>query len=138
MRNYLFGILFILFTQLANAQTMVFIGTPNLKILESGLERSLEKIEKSKELTVACVVREVDGKFYWESRGNKQLLKIDNGTFVIYSAIDGSGYIRVIKPSMKNSVSVMSSTEANFDYVEHLLLGLRSVTYYGKIKSSNF
>lgn len=137
MRKFFLGILLILIVQIANAQAMVFIGTPNVKIIESGVERSLERVEKSKELSLACVVREIDGKFYWESRGNRQLLKTDSGAFVTYAAVDGSGYIRVIKSSMRDAASIMSVAEKNFDYIEHLLLGLRTVTYYGKLNSSN-
>jgi hypothetical protein len=137
MRKFFLGILFILIAQLANAQAIVFVGTPNVKIIESGVERSLERVEKSKELSLTCVVKEIDGKFYWESRGSKQLLRVDSGAFVTYSAVDGSGYIRVIKPSMKDAASTMSVTEKNFDYTENLLLGLRSVIYYGKLNSTN-
>lgn len=137
MRKFFLGVLLILITQIANAQAMVFIGTPNVKIIESGADRSLERVEKSKELSLACVVKEIDGKFYWESRGNKQLLKVDSGAFVTYFAVDGSGYIRLVKPSMKEAASTISVTEKNFDYIEHLLLGLRSVSYYGKLNSTN-
>jgi hypothetical protein len=137
MRKFFLSVLLALIPYLANAQALVFIGTPNVKIIENGVERSLEKVEKSKELSLACVVREIDGRFYWESRGNRQLLKTDSGAFVTYAAVDGSGYIRAIKPSMKDAASIMSVAEKNFDYIEHLLLGLRTVTYYGKLNSSN-
>jgi hypothetical protein len=32
----------------------------------------------------------------------------------------------------KEAASLLGKTEENFDYVEHLLAGLRSITYYGK------
>jgi hypothetical protein len=40
----------------------------------------------------------------------------------------------MIKPEFKELTSGMSSTEKDYDYVEHLLIGLRNVTYYGKSK----
>jgi hypothetical protein len=40
--------------------------------------------------------------------------------------------VRVIFPEVKEAASLMfTETEAKFDYVEHLLIELRSVTYYG-------
>ena len=103
-----------------------------VKIVEAVLEHGVEKIEQSKALSVSCVVREVDCKFVWETRGNKHLLKTDVGAFITFSAVDGSGYVRVLKPMPKEMMSLMSTTEQNFDYTEHMLLGLRTITYYGK------
>jgi len=37
----------------------------------------------------------------------------------------------MVNPDFKDAASLMSETEAQYDYVEHLLIGLRSVTYYG-------
>lgn len=66
-------------------------------------------------------------------RGNKQLVKIENGAFKTLIAPDGSCYVRIINPMMKDAASLMSNTEKTYDYIEHLVLGLRSVTYYGNI-----
>jgi hypothetical protein len=123
---------FYLCANLCNAQSFSFTGIPSVKVTEGGTERNAEKIEQAKALSVACVIKEIDGKFFWETRGNKPLLKIESGAFIIFIAVDGSGYIRLIKPSLKEAASQMSNTEKNFDYIEHLILGLRSVTYYGK------
>ncbi len=127
----LFAICF--FTNICKAQPFSFTGLPSVKVTESGIERNAEKIEPSKALSVACVVKEIDGKFFWETRGNKPLVKIDSGAFVIFLAVDGSGYVRLIKPSLKDAASTMSATERTYDYMEHLLLGLRTITYYGKL-----
>jgi hypothetical protein len=119
-------------SSVCNAQVLSFVGVPAVRISEGGVERFAEKLEQSKSKEFVCVVKEIDGKFIWASRENKPLVKIDTGgAFVIYVAVDGSGYIRQIKPNFKNAASLMSSTEKSFDYIEHLLLGLRTVTYYG-------
>jgi hypothetical protein len=110
-----------------------FVGVPSVRVTEGGIERNAEKLEQSKSMELACVVKEIDGKFIWASRENKPLVKIDSGgAFLIFIAIDGSGYVRLIKPNFKNAASLMSPTEKSFDYIEHLLLGLRTITYYGK------
>lgn len=132
MHKFIFVFVFSFFTNFCIAQSISFTGIPSVKVTEGGVERNSEKIEQSKAISVACIVKEIDGKFFWETRGNKPLVKIDSGAFLIFLAVDGSGYIRLIKPALKEAVSVMSATEKSFDYVEHLILGLRSVTYYGK------
>ena len=130
MHKFNFVFVFCCITNFCNAQS--FTGIPSVKVSEGGIERNAEKIEQSKALSVACIVKEIDGKFFWETRGNKPLLKTESNAFTTFLAADGSGYIRIIKPSAKDALSVMSNIEKNFDYVEHLTLGLRSVTYYGK------
>ena len=132
MHKFIFIFVFCFFTNICNSQSLSFTGIPSVKVSEGGIERNAEKIEQSKALSVACIVKEIDGKFYWETRGNKPLLRTESNAFTTFLAADGSGYIRIIKPSAKDALSVMSNTEKNFDYVEHLTLGLRSVTYYGK------
>ena len=132
MSKFLLAAAIFLCSNICNAQVLSFVGVPAVRISEGGVERFAEKLEQSKSMELACVVKEIDGKFIWASRENKPLVKIDTGgAFVMFVAVDGSGYIRLIKPNFKNAASVMSSTEKSFDYIEHLLLGLRTVTYYG-------
>ena len=118
-------------TVAAQAQSTTFTGLPTVKITEGGVERSAEKLDRATASTLFCVINEKDGKFYWETRGNKPLLKIDSNAFVIYVAVDGSGYVRILKPEFKQAAASISATEKNYDYVEHMMLGLRAVTYYG-------
>jgi hypothetical protein len=132
MPKFLLTIVIFLCSSICNAQVLSFVGIPAVRIIEGGVERNTEKLEETKSIEFACVVKEVDGKFIWTSRENKPLVKIDTGgAFLMFLAVDGSGYIRLIKPNFKNAASVMSSTEKSFDYIEHLLMGLRTVTYYG-------
>jgi hypothetical protein len=124
----------ILFSQIVCADALIFTGIPSVRISEGGNDRVVEQIKKAKKIEFSCVIKEVDGKYFWETRGNKQLVKIDTEGFVTFIAGDGSGYIRMIKPELKELTSRMSSTEKDYDYVEHLLIGLRNVTYYGQSK----
>lgn len=117
---------------ICNAQPFIFIGIPSAKIIEGGNERTHEKIEFSNSNHTFCIIKEVNGEFYWESRDNKQLFKIESGAFITFIDPEGSGYVRLINPSMKSAASLMSDTEKSYDYTEHILLGLRTITYYGK------
>lgn len=110
----------------------VFDGVPSFKISEGGLERLPEALPVEAAINLGCVISEIGGRYYWATRQNKELIRRSAGAFITYSAIDGSGYVRVIDPAFKALAALVSPTESRFDYVEHLLIGLRSVTYYGR------
>jgi|GEM_PF-1483766 len=115
----------------AQART-VFNGVPIVKISEGGLERLPETLSVEAAINLGCVISEIGGRYYWATRQNKELIRRSAGAFITYSAIDGSGYVRVLDPAFKAAAALVSPTESRFDYVEHLLIGLRSVTNYGK------
>jgi hypothetical protein len=115
----------------AQSQT-VFSGIPVVKISEGGVERYPETLPREKAVNLHCTISEIGGKYYWATRENTEMVRKISGAFITYVAVNGSGYVRVIEKTAKPAISMMSPTEAEFDYVEHLLLGLRSITYFGK------
>jgi hypothetical protein len=119
-------------------EEIVFTGMPEIKISEGGVNRVPENLTKDKAIKFKCTITKIDDKYYWTSRENVELIPIASGAFITYWAVNGSGYVRVIKPEMKEEVkkigAMAGDPEEKFDYVEHLLLGLKSVTYYGKSK----
>ena len=120
----------------ARAQAVtVFKGIPTVKISEGGIERLPESLPRERAVNSACVVSRIGDDYYWASRENKRMVRVESGAFITYVAINGAGYVRVIQPSMKQLAALMGETEAKFDYVEHMLIGLKSVTYYGRDES---
>jgi len=116
---------------------VVFTGIPEVKISESGVNRVDENIAKDKAIKFKCTITKFGDNYYWTSRENVELLPIASGAFITYWAMNGSGYVRVINPELKDIVKQTAGPgdpEEKFDYVEHLLLCLKSVTYYGKSK----
>ena len=129
------GIAFLGWTSFATAsvyaqETVVFQGLPGIKISEGGLERVPIGLPQGLAATAECVVIEENGKFYWASRRRVEMGAVRNGPFVTYVALNGTGYVRVFDRSQAVGTTV-TPAEERFDYVEHILLGLRSVTYYG-------
>jgi hypothetical protein len=116
---------------LSQSSTTAFKGRPSVKVSEGGLERTPEQIARDRAVSLECVISQIGGSFYWASRENVELTRVDSGAFLTFVALNGSGYVRVVKPETKSAASLMSPTEERFDYVEHLVIGLRSVTYYG-------
>ena len=110
----------------------VFSGRPIAKISEGGLGRVVEDLPREKAVNLVCEISRIGEKYYWASRENKSLVRIESGAYITFVAVDGSGYVRVIVPALKSAASLVGGeTESKFDYAEHLLLGLKSVTYYG-------
>lgn len=117
----------------AQART-VFSGLPVVKVSEGGVERVPETLARSTAVHVACEISESGGKYYWATREKKEMVRRTSGGFTTYIAVDGSGYVRVVDSGAKGAAGLMSVTEARFDYVEHLLVGLRTVTYFGRAR----
>lgn len=125
----------VVFPSQVDAQSRtVFSGLPVMKVSEGGLERIPETLPRDKAVSLRCVISELGGQYYWVTRENKEMVRRTSGAFVTYIAVDGSGYVRIVDSSAKDAASLMSPTEAKFDYVEHLLVGLRSVTYFGNAR----
>ena len=115
----------------AEPQAM-FLGKPSVKIIEAGNNRSVENLKAKQAAEAICIIGKEGSSYSWMSRGNIALNRYVSGAFVTYVAVNGSGYIRVINPELKHVASFIGESEKRFDYIEHLLLGLRSITYYGK------
>lgn len=130
----LFTFTVVLFNFNWTRSTTVFRGRPIIKISEGGVERVPEQIAREKAVNLECVISEIEGRYYWASRENIELRLTESGAFITFVATNGSGYVRIILPELKAAASLMSPTEEKFDYVEHILLGLRSVTYYGNAR----
>ena len=113
---------------------VVFTGIPALKISEGGVERVVEDINEDKASEFKCVITKKGDKYFWASRNNVELNRIQSGAFLTFIATSGVGYVRIISPELKDTAALMSETEEKYDYVEHMLIGLRAVTYYGKPK----
>lgn len=119
-------------------EAIIFTGIPEIKISEGGVSRVPEKLTKDNAIKFKCTITKIGDKYYWTSRGNIELISISSEAFITYWTVNGSGYIRVVRPEMKEKVKQLGAMagdpEEKFDYVEHLLLGLKSVTYYGRSK----
>jgi|TARA_B100001964_G_scaffold4235_1_gene4572 hypothetical protein len=112
-------------------ENIIFSGTPIVKITEAGINRVVEKMTGERAMEFRCVISKVGKKYYWLTRENNEVVRITSGAYETFIALNGSGYVRTIPKDMKGATSLLGGPEGKFDYVEHLLLGLRSVTYYG-------
>ena len=134
MKRLLFVAVLLLYSSAYAESLTVFKGRPSIKVSEGGVTRTPEKLDPSKVVNLACVISKIGNEYFWASRENTPLSPVESGAFITFVALNGSGYVRIIKSDLKQTASLMSETEKEFDYVEHLTIGLRSVTYYGKLQ----
>jgi hypothetical protein len=113
------------------AQTVAeFEGTPKMGINEFGVFRAPTDLTPEEQATHKVLITKKDDKYYWTSRENRELRKFESGAFVTYWTLDGSGYVRIGNEEWKSKMRV-KYPQYNFDYVEHLTIGLGSLSYYG-------
>src|SRR5262245_35121856 len=114
MKHWRVLAIFILTTMLfmpsrsAAQATTVFAGLPGVKISEGGVERVPENVSRDRAVNLACVISRIGDKYYWASRENKEMVRIESGAFITFLAVDGAGYVRIVAPGMKGAVSLMS------------------------------
>lgn len=133
MRKIIIGLLLVLPFS-AIAKDVVFEGFPVKKIEtnENSSNTSLLSKEQSTEYKVVIVK---DGeKYYWETRGNLQVVPMASGFYVTYLAVNGAGYVRTLAPEARNIYKQIPKEEQSksFLYFEHLVHQMGSITYYGR------
>jgi len=117
----------------AAEEVIEFRGVPALKVDTSGSASLLHKIDQDNADEAVVKIVRVGDQYFWRSRGDVLMHKVSAGAFITYIAENGSGYVRVINPSLKPVLceSGKQTLDCKYSYVEHLTLMLSSVTYYG-------
>jgi hypothetical protein len=125
-------------TQVPVASTTVFHGRPIVKVQETGLDRSAETLTSAKAAGFECVISRIGDAYYWASRENVVLSLRESDGYLTFVADNGSGYIKIVKPEMKAALrqrfaaeQLSTIPEHTFDYIEHLHVGLSTLSYYG-------
>lgn len=115
------------------AEEIVFAGIPRTKILmDNGQPKPPEKISQEQSIEYKCTVTKLSNKYYWTTRENVELTRNQSGIYTTFVAKHGSGYIQIIHPEMRKNLFEIS--ELSYDYMEHLIIGLSTITYYGTSK----
>ncbi len=124
----------LIMTQIHSQSNVLLRGIPSLLIYNDGIEISEKKLLGEDAEAKVCKISKIGDRYFWTSRDNLELFRSEEGIFVTFFATNGAGYVRVIKANERIGNSALSKMDENFDYVEHVILGLRGYTYYGTIK----
>jgi len=99
---------------------LVVLGTPIVAVDSTSVQTQRHVLTKKQMEEYQVKISQEGNKFYWNSREGKELKRTASRAFVYYVNVDGSGYIKV---------SNLDNT-----YMEHITLGLATITYWGKLE----
>lgn len=116
-----------LLTGAAPDETAVFTGIPTVRVDTAGLDPDARRLTPEDGKKYQCRVVARKKKYYWASRGDKELIRSDAGDFTYFISPEGTGYIKIFK-----GVPGGNAPHSLFGYMEQLSSGLKTVTYFGK------
>ena len=123
----------------AQADT-VFVGHPAGILTERAVSREFEAIRDVDAAKLDCVITMSGGRYYWASRLNTELRRVEEkkgSPYATFVAVDGSGYIAVVKSQYRATLALIDESAMMYDYAEHVIQWLSSVTYFGKFKKGS-
>jgi len=110
---------------MASAQDIVFLGEPGKQVVLTDGHVFQNMLGSTQSKEYQCRITRHVNTYQWQSRGGVELVRSETGGFIWYRAVDGSGYVKVVKKD--GPVDMFE-----FEYVEHLHVALGSMNYFGK------
>ena len=117
-----------LFSFTLAAQEVVFRGTPNLRVFATVEKDERQKLDGDTARQNECVVVRRGRKYFWASRNNVELTRVDAPQFTYFVHTGGAGYIKVLTGERK-------AMNAPADYIENINRGFEVITYWGRVSS---
>lgn len=119
-RIFAFAILFLFPTVcLAISEIVVFKGIPVVQN-KSSVEESVNfQLSDSQQSESRSIITRKGQKYFWTSRQDRELTRHESGIYTIFLETRGAGYVKV----MRSADKVL--------YMEHMGLGLETITYWG-------
>lgn len=108
---------------------IIFHGKPKILSFEAGVERTAKDIDPANTSDKELIITESNGKYYWSTRENTELIRTESGAYTTYIAVNGSGYIRINNIPFDKRIKFIDYKD--LDYMEHMLQFLTTYTYYG-------
>lgn len=104
-------------------EIVVLNGTP-LNQCSSSIEGSQNiQLNEGQQAESRLLITKKGDKYFWSTRQNRELTKHQSGIYTIFLEKNGAGYIKVLK----NEDKVL--------YMEHMGIGLQTITYWGAADS---
>lgn len=106
---------------LAIADATVLFGVPASRLSASSQGADPESLRPDKTQEYVVVIERRDGRYYWVSRENRELIHSIGGAFHLFIDPRGGGYVKVLA----------INEGKGFPYIEHVTVGLTTITYWG-------
>jgi hypothetical protein len=105
----------------AAEEELVFSGLPAVRYDVDGKEAVRVDLSEQGSHKYVCRITGKGKRFFWATRGNRELIRYDAGGFTYYVSPEGSGFIKVAV-----------AKGAEYDYMESFTAEMKTVTYWGK------
>jgi hypothetical protein len=122
-------LLFLLCTAAMLAQDVVFRGIPTVRVFATTEADERKKLDAETALKNECViVMKGKNKYFWASRNNAPMTRVDAAQFTYFIHNGGAGYVKVFTGNRDTS-------KAPADYIENINQGFEVVTYWGRVNT---
>ena len=109
----------------AFAQEVVFRGTPSVRLYATVDNEVRVKLDDEDAKKNECLIVAKGKKYYWASRNNVEMTRIDAAQFTYFVHSGGAGYVKVYTGERK--------ADAPAEYVENISQqGFDIIIYWGK------
>lgn len=124
----------LLHVQFAAAQQIEFEGTPFKRVQNSFENRQTFDLDADERGEFSVRIVQEGENYFWATRDNTPMVKVESGIYVTYIAANGSGFVRTLNETARDAFLQAPDNNiiGQITYIEHLLLGLESITYYGR------
>lgn len=120
-----FAIAFLLCVIAAWADGEVFRGRPSVRLFSNADNETREKLDGETAEKNECVIVAKGKKYYWASRDNGLMNRIDAPQYTYFVHAGGAGYVKIYTGARKEDAPV--------EYVESLTQGFEVITYWGRV-----
>ena len=108
-------------------ESIVFVGTPASRVIASDEDAKRETLEGKEAVDMQLVIVKRDGKYYWRSREDRELLHFAAGAMHFFIA--PSGYIKIMDTS--SIAALLDEKPPRYMYFEIVSQLLTTLTYHG-------
>jgi hypothetical protein len=108
------------------AQEVVFRGVPSIRVFATTEQDERQKLDAATAQKNECViVQRGKNKYFWASRNNAPMTRVDAAQFTYFIHQGGAGYVKVFTGNR-------DTAKAPADYIENINQGFEVVTYWGR------
>lgn len=106
------------------AQEVVFRGVPSLRVFATTEQDERQKLDAATAQKNECVIVLKGKKYFWASRNNALLTRVDAAQFTYFIHSGGAGYVKVFTGNRDSKPPA--------EYIENINQGFEVVTYWGR------
>ena len=105
---------------------VVLRGIPSQRIEVVGSSVSSNSLPTADAIAATVAIDRQGDRYFWSSRNGIELVRRVSGIYTIFIAQSGAGYIKVERPLYDGEP---------FHFLEHVHLGLGTITYFGETQA---